>query len=58
MWTILHVPCLNVPGFVGENGLPVGLTVVGARYTDQHVVYVGKGIGDVFEAEGGWFKKS
>ncbi|OBT93436.1 hypothetical protein VE01_08701 [Pseudogymnoascus verrucosus] len=28
MWTVLHAPALNVPGFVGEKGLPVGLTVI------------------------------
>lgn len=31
MWTVLHVPCVNVPGFASENGMPVGLTLVGPR---------------------------
>lgn len=55
MWTILQVPCLNIPGFAGENGLPVGLTLVGARYHDLHVLHVGKAIGEVF-GKGGGFK--
>ena len=54
MWTILQVPCLNVPGFAGENGLPIGLTLVGPRYHDLHVLHVGKAVGEVFEREGGF----
>ncbi|PVH89444.1 amidase family protein [Cadophora sp. DSE1049] len=54
MWTILHVPALNIPGFAGDNGLPIGLTLVGARYHDLHVLYAGKAIGEVFEREGGF----
>ncbi len=48
MWTVLHAPTLNVPGFVGENGMPVGLTVAGGRYTDMEVLRAGKAIGEVF----------
>ncbi|RFU24667.1 hypothetical protein B7463_g11666, partial [Scytalidium lignicola] len=44
MWTILHAPALNIPGFASENGMPIGLTMVGPRYTDLHVLYVGKAI--------------
>lgn len=54
MWTILQAPCLNIPGFAGENNLPVGLTLVGPRYRDEHVLYVGKAVGEVFENGGGW----
>jgi Asp-tRNA(Asn)/Glu-tRNA(Gln) amidotransferase A subunit family amidase len=54
MWTILHVPALNVPGFAGDNGLPIGLTVVGPRYNDRRVFHVGKAIGEAFESEGGF----
>ncbi len=57
MWTILQCPALNVPGFAGDNGLPVGLTLVGARYTDEHVLHAAKTIGEVFEKEGGFVSK-
>ncbi|CAG8973089.1 hypothetical protein HYALB_00007566 [Hymenoscyphus albidus] len=57
IWTILQVPCLNIPGFQGENGMPIGLTLVGPRYTDEHVLWAGKAIGDVFKEEGGWKSK-
>lgn len=57
MWTLLHAPALNVPGFAGENDLPIGLTVVGSRYRDFHVLDVGKRIGRIFGAEGGFVSK-
>ncbi|TKA83651.1 hypothetical protein B0A55_00446 [Friedmanniomyces simplex] len=54
MWTILHVPAINLVGFQGANGMPIGLTAVGARYMDRHLLRVAKGFGEVFEREGGW----
>ncbi|KAK5712623.1 hypothetical protein LTR17_017876 [Elasticomyces elasticus] len=54
MWTILHVPAINLVGFQGANGLPIGLTAVGVRYTDRKLLRVAKAVGSVFEAEGGW----
>jgi Asp-tRNA(Asn)/Glu-tRNA(Gln) amidotransferase A subunit family amidase len=34
LWTGLLTPCLNLPGFVGPGGLPVGVQTVGARNDD------------------------
>ncbi|PNY22476.1 Glutamyl-tRNA(Gln) amidotransferase subunit A, partial [Tolypocladium capitatum] len=48
MWTILHAPSLNVPGFFGHNNLPIGLTVVGGRFSDMEVLRAGKVIGTLF----------
>lgn len=31
IWTALHVPVVNVPGFAGEDGMPIGLTLVAPR---------------------------
>jgi Asp-tRNA(Asn)/Glu-tRNA(Gln) amidotransferase A subunit family amidase len=45
---------LNVIGFQGENGMPVGLTLVGARYTDRSLLHAAKTVGPLFEKEGGW----
>ena len=57
MWTALHVPSVNLPGFAGENGMPIGLTLVGPRYYDLHALRASKAIGEVFEAEGGFQSK-
>jgi amidase len=54
MWTIMHAPALNIPGFKGANGMPIGVTLVGGRYKDMNLLHVGKSIGRAFEAKGGW----
>jgi Asp-tRNA(Asn)/Glu-tRNA(Gln) amidotransferase A subunit family amidase len=48
MWTLLHVPCVNLPGFVGPHGLPVGLTLVGARFTDHALLALAEKIAPHF----------
>lgn len=35
VWTLLGVPCVNIPAFSGPRGLPVGIQAVG-RYRDDH----------------------
>ncbi|KAL2833857.1 amidase signature domain-containing protein [Aspergillus cavernicola] len=54
MWTALHTPVVNIPGFQGENGMPVGVSLVAPRFRDQHLLSVAKEVGDIFEKEGGW----
>ncbi len=34
--------------------MPIGLTLVAARYHDQHLLDVAEAVGKVFEEEGGW----
>ena len=38
LWTLLHVPCANVPGLASPDGLPVGVTVTGPRFADATVL--------------------
>ncbi|CEL11219.1 Putative Amidase family protein (AFU_orthologue; AFUA_6G14410) [Aspergillus calidoustus] len=54
MWTALHTPVVNLPGFQGENGLPIGVSLVAPRFRDQHLLAVAKELGKLFEEEGGW----
>ncbi|KAI1138065.1 amidase [Hypoxylon sp. FL0543] len=54
IWTALHTPVSNIPGFKGENGLPIGLSLVAPRYHDRHLLVVSKAVGEIFEREGGW----
>ena len=49
MWTLLHVPCLNLPGFSGEHGMPIGLTLVGPRFCDQELLSLADAIAPLFE---------
>jgi amidase len=53
MWTVLHLPVLNVPGFVGPSGMPVGLSLVTPRYTEQSLLHTAEAVSGVF-AQGGW----
>ncbi len=38
MWTLLHTPCLSLPVLAGEGGLPLGLQLVGARFSDSRLL--------------------
>jgi Asp-tRNA(Asn)/Glu-tRNA(Gln) amidotransferase A subunit family amidase len=40
----LWVPCLNLPGFTGPNGLPVGIQVIGAIGDDARLLRAAKWI--------------
>jgi len=63
MWTALHTPAINVPGFAGSKGLPIGLTLVAprcvpsvsgqnqandCRYHDEKLLQVAKLVAEVF----------
>ncbi|KAI8292569.1 hypothetical protein K4K60_003398 [Colletotrichum sp. SAR11_57] len=53
-WTALHVPVVNLIGFGGPNGMPVGVSLVAPRYRDRHLLSVAKAVGKIFQAKGGW----
>ncbi|KAI0466658.1 amidase [Xylaria cf. heliscus] len=57
IWTSLHTPVVNIPGFKGINGMPIGLSLVAPRYYDRHLLAVSKAVGQIFESEGGWERK-
>jgi Asp-tRNA(Asn)/Glu-tRNA(Gln) amidotransferase A subunit family amidase len=48
IWSILHAPCINVPGFYGPNKLPVGLTLTGPRFCDQRLLKVASAVSACF----------
>ncbi len=50
LWTLLHTPCVNVPGLLGPNGMPVGLTVTGPRFSDRRVLEAAEAFGRAFAA--------
>jgi len=35
LWTLLGTPCVNVPGFVDDGGLPLGVQIVGRFGRDR-----------------------
>jgi Asp-tRNA(Asn)/Glu-tRNA(Gln) amidotransferase A subunit family amidase len=52
MWTLLHVPCVNIPGFAGPNGLPIGLTLTGPRFTDRQLLTAAAALSPCIAAAG------
>jgi Asp-tRNA(Asn)/Glu-tRNA(Gln) amidotransferase A subunit family amidase len=38
LWTLLGVPCINVPGATGENGAPMGLQLIAPRGADARLL--------------------
>ncbi len=50
LWSLLHTPCVNVPGLSGPNGRPVGLTVAGPRFTDRRVLAAAAMLGGLIGA--------
>jgi Asp-tRNA(Asn)/Glu-tRNA(Gln) amidotransferase A subunit family amidase len=51
LWSVLQVPCVNVPGCVGPSGLPVGLTLTGPRFSDHRVLAVAAALGPLLQIE-------
>lgn len=45
LWSVLHVPCINLPGFVDASGLPVGLSLVEPRFSDHDLLAVAASLG-------------
>jgi Asp-tRNA(Asn)/Glu-tRNA(Gln) amidotransferase A subunit family amidase len=47
-WTLLHVPCINIPVGLGPNRMPIGLTLTGPRYSDRRLLAVAAAIAAMF----------
>ena len=52
VWTLLHVPCVNLPGFYGPSGLPIGVTLTSPRFTDRQLVATACALAPVMAAAG------
>jgi amidase len=58
IWTGLHMPTVHVPGFAGADGMPMGMTLVGARFKDQDLLEVAQVVAGVWiGADGGDMKR-
>lgn len=49
MWTLLHVPNVGIPACFGPAGLPVGVTLVGKRYSDARLMAIAKAVAPVID---------
>jgi len=50
IWTYLGMPSLSIPVMTGANGLPIGLQIVGRKYSDYAVLDIASRIWDVIDA--------
>lgn len=44
IWTLLHTPCITVPGLVGPAGLPIGIQLIAGRGHDAQLLEVASAI--------------
>ena len=49
MWTLLHVPCLAIPVIKGPNGCPVGIQIVGPRFSDPMLIAMAEAMAPVLD---------
>lgn len=47
MWTALHVPTINIPSAKGPAGLPIGVSLIGPRYSDAALLGVADAVAKV-----------
>lgn len=52
-WTLLGVPCLNVPVPMPQPSLPLGVTLIAPRFADSHLLEVAARLAPVLAAEQG-----
>jgi Asp-tRNA(Asn)/Glu-tRNA(Gln) amidotransferase A subunit family amidase len=48
MWTLLHVPCVNLPGLLAD-GLPIGVTLAAPRFADFALLDVAERIAPLLQ---------
>ena len=52
IWSLLHVPCINMPKWRSAAGLPLGLTLVGPRFADRRLLAVARAIDAALDRDG------
>ena len=48
MWTLLQVPCIQLPFGLSRKGLPLGIQIIGRRNEDKKLLQVAKWIEGIF----------
>lgn len=53
MWTLLGVPCVNVPVFIPAAPLPIGVTLTGPRFSDPSLLAVAERLAPLIDCAPG-----
>jgi len=48
------MPVVQVPAFAGQNGMPIGISLIAPRYCDDELLRVAKILSGPLMSEGGW----
>jgi amidase len=48
LWTLLHLPCVNVPGLAGPSGMPIGVQLVGPLGGDAALLSIAEWVRQLF----------
>ncbi|MDQ8726645.1 amidase [Bradyrhizobium sp. LHD-71] len=51
LWTLLHTPCVAIPAVRGDQGLPVGIQLVGPRLSDARLLAGARAVQHVIDVE-------
>jgi Asp-tRNA(Asn)/Glu-tRNA(Gln) amidotransferase A subunit family amidase len=51
IWTLLHVPCVNIPITFGPRGLPIGITLVGPRHSDARLLAISRALAPILDTD-------
>jgi Asp-tRNA(Asn)/Glu-tRNA(Gln) amidotransferase A subunit family amidase len=51
LWTLLHVPCINIPAGQGGKGLPIGVQLIGPRLGDSRLLAMAAGLAPVIDSD-------
>lgn len=49
VWTLLGLPCVNVPGLYGPNDMPFGLQLVGAQGSERHLLVLARHLHEILD---------
>ncbi|MGC4012739.1 MAG: amidase [Pseudomonas sp.] len=52
LWTLLHVPVLNLPYLLSQQGLPIGASLVAPRFADRRLLEIARRFEAHFDAAG------
>ena len=53
MWTLLHGPNVGIPCCRGPKNLPVGVTLIGKRWSDSRLLSIAQALAPIIDADPG-----
>lgn len=53
IWTLAGLPCLSIPALVGDNGLPIGIQLIGAAEEDDRLLRTAAWVQNALAQAGG-----